>query len=95
MHVITRKRLNDFADKYPDTRNALASWYSVMKRMNFSSIEAVREFFPSADKVDNLTVFNIAGNRVRLVAAIHHNRHKVYIRSVLTHAEYDREAWKK
>ena len=50
--------------------------------------------FPSADKVGKLTVFNIGGNRVRLIAAIHYNRRKVYIRAVLTHEEYDRGTWR-
>jgi mRNA interferase HigB len=44
--------------------------------------------------VGKLTVFNIGGNRARLVAAIHYNRCRVYIRAVLTHSEYDAGAWK-
>ncbi len=94
MHVITRKRLNEFAEKYPETNNALANWYRQMKRYEFASIEEIREIFPSADKVGKLTVFNIGGNKVRLIAAIHYNRKKVYIRAVLTHSEYDTGKWK-
>jgi mRNA interferase HigB len=41
-----------------------------------------------------LTVFNIGGNKARLIAALHYNRQKVYVRAVLTHAEYDEEKWK-
>jgi len=65
-----------------------------MRQNDFSSIEEIRTLFPSADKVGKLTVFNIGGNRVRLIAAIHYNRKKVYIRAVLTHKEYDTSAWK-
>lgn len=50
--------------------------------------------FPAADQVGKLTVFNIGGNKVRLVAAIHYNRRKVYLRAVLTHKEYDEGKWK-
>jgi mRNA interferase HigB len=50
--------------------------------------------FPSADQVGKCTVFNIGGNKVRLIAVIHYNRHKIYIRHVLTPAEYDRDKWK-
>ena len=89
MHVITRTRLNDFAEKHPDTLSALAHWYRLMKRGHFRSLAHLRETFPSADLVGNLTVFNIGGNKVRLIAALHYNRGKVYIRAVLTHAEYD------
>ena len=94
MHIITRRRLNEFADRFPDTNNALADWYRQMKRASFRSIDDVRRIFPSADKVGKLTVFNIGGNKVRLVAAIHYNRKKVYIRAVLTHKEYDAGKWK-
>ncbi len=94
MHVITRKRLNEFADKYPETRNALAHWYQLVKQDTFNSFAELRSAFPSADQVGKLTVFNISGNKVRLIAAIHYNRRKVYIRAVLTHKEYDEDKWK-
>ncbi len=95
MHVITRKRLNEFAELHPDVKNALAQWHKLIKRNEFVSFVQLRELFPSADQVGKLTVFNIGGNKVRLIAAIHYNRKKVYIRAVLTHAEYDEERWKK
>jgi mRNA interferase HigB len=94
MHIITRKRLNDFARDHPDIRAALEHWYRYVKRNNFASLAEVRTVFPTADKVGKLTVFNIGGNRARLVAAIHYNRRKVYIRTVLTHQEYDRNTWR-
>lgn len=94
MHVITRKRLNEFAEKYPETKSALAHWYKAAKQQNFSSFPNLRETFPSADQVGKLTVFNIGGNRVRLITAIHYHRRKIYIRAVLTHEEYDEDKWK-
>ena len=94
MHIITRKRLNEFAARYPESRSALEHWYREMKRRNFSSFAELRLVFPMADRVGKLTVFNIGGNKGRLVAAMHYNRHRVYIRAVLTHAEYDAGTWK-
>jgi len=94
MHVITRKRLNEFADKHPDAKASLAHWYKLIKRSNFSNLAELRTIFPAADQVGKLTVFNVGGNRVRLIAAIHYNRRKVYIRAVLTHNEYDEQRWK-
>ncbi len=94
MHVITRKRLNEFAKLHPDTTNALAQWYRWVKQSEFASFVELREMFPSADQVGKLTVFNIGGKKVRLIAAIHYNRQKIYIRSVLTHPEYDEGKWK-
>ncbi len=95
MHIITRKRLNEFAEKYPETENALADRYRLIKQNDFSNFAELRMTFSSADKVGKLTVFNVGGNKVRLIAAIHYNRKKVYIRAVLTHKEYDAEKWKK
>ncbi|HEX8476401.1 MAG TPA: type II toxin-antitoxin system HigB family toxin [Pyrinomonadaceae bacterium] len=78
----------------PETRNALAHWHRLIKQTNLASFVELRLIFPAADKVGKLTVFNIGGNKVRLVAAIHYNRRKVYIRAVLTHKEYDQDNWK-
>lgn len=94
MHIITRKRLNEFAIKYPETESALARWYQIVKSNNFNSFVELRQEFPSADQVNNLTVFNIGGNKVRLIAAVHYNRQKIYIRAVLTHKEYDQGKWR-
>jgi mRNA interferase HigB len=94
MHIITRKRLNEFAEQHPETKSALAHWYREMKRRNFASFAELRTIFPSADRVGKLTVFNIGGNKARLIAAMHYNRRRVYIRAVLTHQEYDEGKWK-
>ncbi len=94
MHIITRKRLNDFAAAHPEAHSGLERWYRLAKRRNFSSFEELRSTFSAADKVGKLTVFNIGGNKARLIAAIHYNRRKIYIRAVLTHDEYDHDTWK-
>ena len=94
MHIITRKRLNEFAGKHPTATGSLTHWHRALKRNNPPNFAELRRIFPHADQVDGLTVFNIGGNKARLIAAIHYNRRKVYIRAVLTHAEYDAGKWK-
>jgi mRNA interferase HigB len=94
MHIITRKRLNEFAEQQPETKSALEHWYREMKRRNFTSFAELRTVFPAADQVGKLTVFNIGGNKARLIAAMHYNRQRVYIRAVLTHQEYNEGKWK-
>jgi mRNA interferase HigB len=94
MHVITRKRLNEFAEKLPESQTALARWYVSLKRNNFSSFAHLRLMFPTADQVGKLTVFNVGGNKVRIIAAIHYNRKRIYIRAVLSHEEYNKGKWK-
>ena len=94
VHVITRRRLNDFAQDHPECATSLDAWYRIVKHTDFSSFNDVRRTFPSADRVGKFTVFNIGGNKARLIVAIHYNRKKVYMRHVPTHAECDRGTWK-
>ena len=95
MHVISRKALRLFWEQHPESRTALARWFKVMAITEFQNFAELRAAFPSADKVDQWTVFNIGGNKYRLITSIHFNRGKVYIRHVLTHLEYDKGAWKR
>jgi mRNA interferase HigB len=94
MHVISKKKLREFWVIHPDTEEPLRAWLQAARREDWANFAELRARFPKADRVGNLTVFNIAGNKYRLIAAIHHNRRKIYIRHVLTHAEYDRGQWK-
>jgi len=95
MHIITRKRLLEFAKKHPDCSTALESWYRIVKHTDFNSFAELRQTFLSDDIIGNLTVFNIGGNKARLIAAIHYNAYRVYIRYILTHKEYDQGSWRK
>lgn len=94
MHIITRRRLLEFAEKHPNTSAPLDTWYRIVKQSDIPNFSTLRKIFRSADKVGNFTVFNIGGNKIRLVAAVHYNAQCVYIRHVLTHKEYDKEKWK-
>ena len=94
MHVISRKALRRFWGRHPDSEVPLSRWFRIVRRSEFASFAALRAAFPSADMVGDLVVFNIGGNRYRLVASVHFNRGKVYVRHVLTHAEYDKGAWR-
>ncbi len=95
MHVIAKPALIEFWTRHPDARTPLESWFRTMAREVFADFNELRATFASADYVDGLTVFNIGGNKYRLIAAIHYNRRKVYIRAVLTHEEYDRGGWRR
>lgn len=95
MHVIAKPVLVEFWTEHPDAEIPLQAWYRTMASAVITDFSDLRSTFASADYVDGLTVFNIGGNKYRLIAAIHYNRHKVYIRAVLTHEEYDRDGWKR
>jgi mRNA interferase HigB len=93
VHIISRRALRQFWEKHPDSQSPLSRWYKIVSHSEFRNFNELRLTFPAADQVGNLTVFNIGGNKYRLITSIHFNRGKVYVRHVLTHAEYDRGAW--
>jgi mRNA interferase HigB len=90
MHIISCKILRQFWQKYPDSETALIRWFKLMNLAKFQSFEELRAVFPSADLFDNLIVFNIGGNKYRLITSVHFNCQKIYIRHILTHSEYDK-----
>jgi mRNA interferase HigB len=70
------------------------AWYAIAKARTWRSLAEVKRDFPHADLVGGLTVFNIGGNDFRLVVDIWHAGHVVYVKSVMTHAEYDKGKWR-
>jgi len=94
VHVISKKAARLFWEKYPDSETALRGWLKAMRDTEFKNLAELRSAFRSADNVGDLIVFNIGGNKYRLVASVHFNRGKVYVRQILTHEEYDRGRWK-
>ncbi len=95
MHVITLRPLRRFAEIHPEAEASLRSWIQVARKATWRRFDDVRASLKTADQVDKFTVFNIAHNKYRLITVIHFNRSKVYVRKLLTHAEYDRGDWKK
>ena len=77
MHVITRKRLNEFAMRHPATRSSLAHWYETIRKTRIANFAELRSILPHADQVGKFTVFNIGGNKARLIVAVHYNRRKI------------------
>ncbi len=94
MHVISRKRLKQAAERHADLAGPLDAWFRIAKKATWKSVGDVRKTFSSADSVARWTVFNIKGNQYRLITEINYGGGRVYIRHVLTHAEYDRGGWK-
>lgn len=89
MRLISNKALRDFAKRQREADEPLQAWRKLIERSSFSSFSELKRAFNSVDKVGNYFVFNVAGNRFRLVAAIHFNTQTLYVRAVMTHAEYD------
>ena len=95
MHVITHSRIVEAQTRHRDCANALDYWYRLMKHGHYATFSELKAAFGSVDKVGPFCVFDVGGNKLRLVAAIHFNTRRVFIRHVLAHAEYDRGTWKR
>jgi len=93
VHIITQKRIWLAKAEYPEQAGALDAWYRIVKRNYFGNFGELRKTFPSVDKVGAAYIFNIAGNKLRLVAHIHFQPQRLYIREILTHKEYDVNKW--
>jgi mRNA interferase HigB len=91
MHIITRRRLTQFWKKYKDSEGPLRAWHSIVEKKNYANSHEVKADFPSTDFLGSgLTVFDIGGNKYRLVALMRYRFGRVFIRHILTHAEYDK-----
>ncbi len=91
MRIIAKRALREFWGRHPDAERALSDWYIPVEKSDWSTPSEIRESFPDASFVGgNRVVFNIRGNRFRLVAGISYRWRAVYIKWIGTHAEYDR-----
>ncbi|MFP4106815.1 MAG: type II toxin-antitoxin system HigB family toxin [Phycisphaerae bacterium] len=99
MRIIKTSMLKAFWKAHREAEASLRTWVQQTKAAEWRNFIEVRKTFPSADQVAvasgrTVAVFNIARNRYRLIAAVHYNSQIVYTLMVLTHKEYDRNAWK-
>ena len=95
MHIITKKRISEAQERYPESKVGLEGWYRIMDKNIFLNFDSLKKTFNSVDKVGKFHVFDIGGNKLRLIAVIHYNRKRIYIRDILSHKEYDKDLWKK
>jgi mRNA interferase HigB len=94
LHVISRKKLLEAAERHGDSGTALDIWYRIAKKAEWKNLMDVRRVLPTADAVGKFTVFNIKGNAYRLISEINYQTRTIFLRQVLTHAEYSKGAWK-
>ena len=97
MHIVTRRHLKEAIERHKDAASEIEAWAEIVEAVRWHNFAEVREMFKDADYVDGYVVFNIRRNRYRLITVIHYAKTKaekhtdghVYIRSFLTHKEYD------
>jgi mRNA interferase HigB len=94
MKLISNKALREFAERHPAATKPLQDFRMIIEKAAFANYAQLWATFPTADKVGELHVFNIGGNKFRLIAWIHFESQRFFVKAVLTHSEYDKGAWK-
>jgi len=93
--VISRRAIRQFVERYPDALGPLLHWANATEAVQWRTPGDVRRTFNPADFIGDLTVFDVGGNKYRVIAFVNYRRRVVYIKDVLTHAQYDKGAWKR
>jgi mRNA interferase HigB len=99
VHVISQKALREFVRKHAESATPLRAWLKLVRHGGFQNLTELKRTFASVDMVPvkgrDFYVFNIGGNKYRLIAAIHFNTQRLFVRHILTHPEYTTGRWKK
>ncbi len=94
MHIISKPKIREFWLQNLDSEVPLLDWYKQSKKADWNNLVETRQLFPHADLVGECIVFNIGGNKYRLITKINYRAKIIYIRFILTHKEYDQNKWK-
>lgn len=95
MRIVSRKAIREAVAKHSEWGASLNAWYKIAKNADWRNFADVRNSWRNSDVVGPFVVFNISHNRCRLVATIRYKWRMVYIRCILSHAEYDEKEWQK
>ena len=95
MRIISERVLREFGEKYSDTVASLDNWKRIVRQAKWASGADVKMTFSNSDLVGEKTVFNISLNRYRLIAFISFRSQIVYVKTILTHKQYEQGNWKK
>ena len=94
MNVISFRRIREFTSVHRDAATSLKAWFTTVKKSRWRNFAELREVYPTADVVARYTVFNIKGNKYRLISRIVYRTQTVFIIAIMTHEEYDLGKWK-
>jgi mRNA interferase HigB len=93
MRIIRTSIIEECYQKHADAKTPLEWWVSIMRNLDLSSLNDIKNYFGSADVIGrNRVVFNIKGNRYRLITVVLIRNQTIYVRWAGTHAEYDKIA---
>lgn len=94
MRLISISKLRKDTSPYADVIKQVEAWSATVRKAKWKNLEEVKTNYRDAEAVGNFTVFNIKGNRYRLIVGIDYVHGVVYYKYFLTHADYDKDRWK-
>jgi mRNA interferase HigB len=95
MNVVSKRTLREFWVNNKQSEIPLDTWYRIAKKATWQNLVEVQNDFPHADLVGQCVVFNIGGNKFRLVTKIEFQKQVIFVKFILSHSEYDKNLWKK
>lgn len=91
MVIITKSKIVEFYKTETKAKESLLLWYNIVLMSDWDDFHSVKQTFNSVDSIGNdRYVFNVGGNKYRIVAMIHFNKRTIYLRFVGTHKQYDK-----
>ena len=95
VHVISKSAWRSAVMTDPTLEGPVSEWHKIASAASWNNLVEVRQVYPHADFVDPYTVFNIKGNAYRLIVKVEYRWQMIFIKHLLTHAEYDKGDWKR
>ena len=95
VRIVSKRRIREFGKRFPKAVQPLHHWANAVQAAAWKTPGALKAAFGTAGLVGDLTVFNVGGNKYRLIAFVHYLRQIGYIKNILTHEEYGRGEWKR
>jgi mRNA interferase HigB len=95
VRIVGVSKLDEFARRHAGARKSLANWEKVVRPATWKNSEGIQRTFNSVDYAERKTIFDVGGNNFRLIALVDFEKQLVLVSDVMTHAEYEKERWKK
>src|ERR1700690_326478 len=95
MRIVSRKAIREATAKHSEWSASLNAWHQITKGADWKTFADVRKSWRNSDVVGGFVVFDISHNKCRLIATIKYKWRMVYIRYILSHADYDEKEWQK
>ena len=93
MRIVSRKAIREATAKHPEWGASLNAWYKIARNADWANFTDVRNSWRRSDVAGQFVVFDISHNKCRLIVTIKYRWRMVYIRHILSHAEYDEKEW--